>query len=259
VNTLLTLREIFSWLDAFVSFSTQEPWDNSGVLLDTGRKVRRVMLSLDASIPVAQAARTFQADLLITHHPVIFTPRKTISAQDPVYLLLSGGISCIAAHTPLDFCTGGVNDVLAQTLALQNIRSVPRADGPALLRCGELPQPMDTVAFARHVGVSLQTVVRYNRCAHKIHTVAVCGGAAGEEFISAATACGADAFVTGEIRHHIYEDAAALGLGLFTAGHFETEIGAMRVLCARLSAAFPDLVCVCATEEPPTAWIGSET
>ncbi len=204
-------------------------WDNSGLLLRCGETVNRVLIALDATMAVADEAAVGGYDMLLVHHPTLFSPVKALDHRQPtdavIMKLIRSGISLYAAHTTYDKAHGGINDVLAQKLGLADIRV---ASGPdeGMMRVGELAQPLDRNAFLERVKRALgENAVRASGWAgRQVRTVAVLGGSGGD-FAAAAKLAGADALVTGEAKHHQFLEAAALGLLLVEAGHYATEHG----------------------------------
>jgi len=163
---------------------------------------------------------------------ILLEPGTTVS-HDALRLLARHGIACVASHTPLDICAGGVNDLLAQKLGLAFTRLTP------LIRLCALPKPMTAKALARYISQRLDAPVRYSDADAPIAILAICGGQ-GCHFLN--EVCGhADAFLTGDAGHHDFLDAAQHGLILFAAGHFETEIQIVPALEQRLRAAFPEV------------------
>ena len=204
-------------------------WDNSGLLLRCGETVDRVLIALDATMPVADEAVAGGFDMILVHHPTLFSPVKALDHRKPtdavVMKLLRSGISLYAAHTTFDKAAGGINDMLAKKLGLVDVRVAPGPDDD-LMRMGELKQPMDKDAFLAHVKHSLgEDMVRASGWQRgQVSTVAVLGGSGGD-FVAAAKAVGADALVTGEAKHHHFIEAAAYGVLLIEAGHYATEHG----------------------------------
>jgi len=226
---MTTVRDIYDFLDHWAPFAMQEDWDNSGLILGSfGQRVRRAAVCLD--VP----AGPLEADLVISHHPVIFRARKTFTNPlDPAEYLLRRGASAIAFHTNYDVCPGGVNDILAARLGLKEIETLPNG-----VRIGTT-QPASLEEFARFVSQALGCpAVRYRKAGGETLTrVAVCGGSGcsflGELFGKA------DAFITGDADYHDFLEAAWHGLGLVAAGHYHTEIIAVPPLLERLREAFP--------------------
>ena len=247
-----TVQDVLQTIDAFAPFSSQCEWDNSGLLLgDANKEVRTVGFALDLTRQTLQAAAEEKVDLLVTHHPVIFRPRRNLLAGDPLYELVRSDTAVICVHTPWDCADGGVNDMLCALLDLQNVRKEQTPDTPAaMLRLGTLPQAMTPSAFACFAAKKLGAAVRLASCGKPIQTVAVCGGAA-MEFCEPARLAGADVFLTGDAKHHELLDAVESGISVAAAGHFETERLSVDGLRAKVQTAFPALKCVLLPEENP--------
>lgn len=231
----MTNRDIYDLLDSKVPFSLAEEWDNAGLLIGSpDNEVTRVLVALDATVGAIEAAKAVGAELIVTHHPVIFSPLRQLDSDSVPYALAAAGIDVISAHTNADKAAGGVNDVLAARLGLTDLRTTE--DG--FCRIGTLSEPTDAEAFAKTVAVALDTTVRVNG-GGLIRTVAVCGGSGGDYITPLAGEI--DAFVSGEVRHHQWLEANALGVTVIEAGHYATEVPVVDTLCRWLNEAFPAL------------------
>ncbi len=206
-----------------------DEWDNSGLLLCCGETVSRVLIALDATTAVVDEAAAGGFDMVLTHHPTLFSPVRRLDYHRPpdavVMRLISAGISLYAAHTPYDKAGGGINDMLSEKLGLSSVAVAPGPDD-GLMRVGRLDGILDTGDFLTHVKRTLKTEpLRVSDVRSRpIQTVAVVGGSGGD-FVAAAKAAGADALVTGEAKHHHFIDAVARDMLLVEAGHFATEQG----------------------------------
>lgn len=115
----MKINEVYNWLDGLAPFKTAEKWDNSGFLAgNPEEELAGVTFALDITLPVIKEARDNGCNLIVSHHPVIFDPIKSVCAGGVAYELVTSGISAICAHTNLDMATGGVNDVLIEKLGL---------------------------------------------------------------------------------------------------------------------------------------------
>lgn len=153
-------------------------------------------------------------------------------------MLIRNGIGLFAAHTNLDSADGGVNDCLAEVLGLQNIEKLPPDN---LGRIGMLSSPMPFIDFARAVEQKLGTRVRITGSdTTSVQRIALVGGSAAEDMF-AAKAAGADAFITGEMKHHLAIQADAMGLCIIEAGHYETEKVVLQPLISRLQGLTNDV------------------
>lgn len=237
---MTTAGDIYEFLNSIADFASQADWDNSGFLVgDTQRPVRKIAVTLDIDLPAVRGAARAGADLIVSHHPVIFYPLKEFKAGKPAYELAKSGISAICVHTCLDIAPGGVNDVLASLLGLENIETLMSGQAPGLIRTGT--GHFDTAErLANHTAFALGAQTAYADAGKPIEKIAVCGGRGGSYFADALQA-GMDALVTGEASHHEFLEAADAGLSLIAAGHFETEYPIVPVLAARLRERFPQL------------------
>ncbi len=249
-----TVKDICEYINSIASFGTQEHWDNSGLLLGNPQaQVKTVALALDATLKTVEQAKQAGAELMVTHHPVIFSPLKKITAGSIVYELLAGGISAICAHTCLDSAAGGVNDVLAEKLGLESLRALPleETDTP-MVRLAELKEAVSSEELASLVKEKLGCRLRLADAGKPIKTVALCGGAGGSlvgEIIGKA-----DAFITGDLSHHDFIDAVDGGLTAIAAGHFETEQPVMPQLQALLTQKFSTVNFVLISQENPVKY-----
>ncbi len=226
-----------------------EEWDNPGLLVgNPQQEIHRVYVCLDVSEAVVDRAMEAGCDMIVSHHPLIFKPMKKFRTDFTLgrilQKLMKADIAVFAAHTNLDIVQGGVNDVLARKIGLSELAPFVLTEpigqrapfAPASLgRIGVLAEPLPVDAFARQVkeGLSADHVRLVRAGTSLVHKVALCSGS-GAEFIAKAAFCGADAYVTGDVKYHDAQRAAELGLHLIDAGHFPTEFPVVPVLASRL-------------------------
>ncbi len=226
-------REIYSAINEIAPFASAESWDNVGILVDCGNKTDRVLLALDATAEVVEEAIRLACGIIVTHHPVIFSPLKRLSPDMPSFKAVQNGISIISAHTNFDIAPLGVNTNLADIVGLKNYRL--RAGGFGCI--GELHAENGTaLADAVASKFGLETIV-FADAGREINTVAVFSGSGADLENLAAEGC--DAVVTGDLKHHDALDALQLGLTVVAAGHYETEAPAMQLLCGYLESRIP--------------------
>ncbi|MDR1629461.1 MAG: Nif3-like dinuclear metal center hexameric protein [Oscillospiraceae bacterium] len=237
----MNIQQLYDCIDALAPFSVQEDWDNAGFLVgDMQAEISRVLLALDPSLEVIKEAKQAGAELLLTHHPVIFHAQKSFTAGNLAFEAARQGIAVLSAHTNYDAAAGGVNDVLASLLGLKEVEYLLAKDeSQAMMRKGTI-LPCAASVFAAQVRKVLGAPVRFCLPEKEIKTVAVCGGAGGM-FFEAVAGAGVDAFVTGDADHHEFLNAAEKGVALFAAGHFETEQPAVAALADVLSKKFPEV------------------
>ena len=251
-----TVADILSFLDTLAPPAMKMDWDNVGLLCgNRDTPVSRVLVALDPFEDVCREAERWGAQLIVTHHPLIFDPLKSVTDETSVgrcvRLLCRSGISAVNAHTNLDCAPGGVNDCLARTLGLTDVQVItPMGTDDqgrewGLLRAGFVPeQPLE--AFLTTVKTRLGCEgLRYVSGGKPVCRVAVGGGACADGIFEAAAA-GCDTLVTSDIKYNQFWDALELGLTLIDAGHFETENPVCAVLAAHLRAEFADIPVVLA-------------
>ncbi len=229
----ITVEKIYNCIDAVAPFENCETWDNSGLLAGSMQtEVTGIMCALDLSRNVILEAGTKNCNLIVTHHPILFSARKNVREDDEegkmICELIRRQISLIAAHTNFDRADGGVNDTLAAILGLKNTSRI-EDDEEGYLRIGEVTET--TLAnFAHFTREQLGDAVRvYGNASSKIRRVAVCGGSGGE-FAHLAKAAGAQAYVTGEMRYHDSLELAQEGFATLQCGHDATERPAVSAL-----------------------------
>lgn len=226
-------------------------WDNVGLLCGRREKpVEKILVALDPFTEVCHEAAEIGADLIVTHHPLIFKPLNAVTDGNPVgesiIFLIEHGIAAINAHTNLDQCTGGVNDCLAEVLGLSNVEVINPVGADdkgfrwGLLRIGTASR-QELKTFSEKVKASLKAPgVRYVDAGRSVKRVAVGGGACGGCLADAAAA-GADTFVTSDVKYNQFQEAIDLGINLIDAGHFETEWPVALKLAEVLKGAFPEI------------------
>lgn len=239
-------EQIYEYINEIAPFSAQEAWDNSGFQVgERAKEVHKILFALDATADLVREAAASECDLIVTHHPFLFHPQKQFLGDLPAFQAAKHNIAVISAHTSYDCAAGGVNDVLAETVGLSDIQ----VSACYMFRIGSVT-PQSAKDFAKTVQAALGARVSVSLPEKNIRRVAVCGGA-GADLITDAEAQGADLFLTGEAKHHEILDAAALGISVVCAGHFETELPAVRALCARVQAQFPQTECILSEQISP--------
>ena len=222
----MKIKDIYDFLDSVAPFDTAAEWDNTGLSVGSlHSEVKKVLVSLDVTNSVIDKATKIGADLVLTHHPLIFSPVSEIENGSVLYNAVKSGLTFISSHTCLDKASGGVNDCLAEATGIKNLRV---SDIDEFLEIGEI-EPCNADEFAGRVKSALGGKVTYTDNGRIIKTVALCSGSGGD-LVSVAAMEGADALLTGEAKHHEYLESKAQGIALFSAGHYETE----NIICEKL-------------------------
>ena len=237
----ILIKKFVNLMNEMIPSRLAEEWDNIGLQVGRGEKeVKVILCALDFSAEVLEQAVQFHADIIVTHHPAIFRGIKQLTDQDwRTALLLEAArkdIAVFSAHTNLDSVAGGVNDVLANLLGLENVEGLSGEDTlEGVGRIGVLKETMDLDAFSARVKSVLKlehvTVVPAGRPVNK---VAVCGGS-GMDFLDSALRAGADTYVTGDVKYHDAQEARGKQINLIDATHQGTEIPIVNELADRLA------------------------
>ena len=246
---MTTIADILNFVESIAPPYMAESWDNCGLLCGRkSREVKKVLVALDPFRNVIEEAIDLNADLILTHHPLIFGAPLTAVNEDSetgrcLLTLIEHNIAAINAHTNLDLAPGGVNEVLAAALGLRNIQIINPTGEPAygLLRMGDIQeQPLEQFLAAVKENLRCEGL-RYVSGGRPVRKVAVGGGSCAGE-MQDALAAGCDTFVTADVKYNQFRTAFELGLNLIDAGHFYTENPVCAALAEKLRAAFPDLV-----------------
>lgn len=236
------VQDIYDIINAVAPFDAAMSFDNVGILVGEGNaEVTRALIALDITEAVVEEAASMNANLIISHHPVIFHPVKSLGGRDIPYLLAKHGIHALCCHTNLDASpVCGVNVALAGRLGLRSIHAEDVFGEECVLFAGELEQPMSPQEFAAHVKSSLHAgAVGIIPGERPVKKVFLCSGAGGE-YVHFAACRGADAYLTGEMHHHEALEAARTGLTCVAAGHYETEKPFGEFLASYLKKRIPD-------------------
>lgn len=248
---MTTVSDIVALMETVAPQRKKESWDNVG--LSCGRpdkKVHTILVALDPFEDVAAEAVQVGADLIVTHHPLLFHPAYSVTDETAIgrtlMTLIRHDIAAFSAHTNLDIAPEGVGQCLALALGLENISVIEPTEQDAqgniwgLLRKGSVPeQPLET--FLSHVKQTLHTpTLRYAAAGETVRHVAVGGGACADEWKRALDA-GCDTFVTSDAKYNDFWDARDAGLTLIDAGHFYTENPVCPQLQRILQTAFPEI------------------
>ena len=225
------VKDIINFLEEKFLPSLAYEWDNVGLQVgDVDREVKNVMVALDATTPVVDEAIEKNVDLIITHHPFIFSGIKSIDLSSPqgknIQKLIKNDIAIYTIHTNYDIAYGGMNDVLAERMGLQDVLPFVMVDevhGSG--RVGELTVDVNLIELCEKIKnqwlqnevYNIKTVACDN--GGRIKKIAVIGGSGGK-YIHEAKAIGADVLVTGDVTYHTAVDAKEMGLNLIDIGHF---------------------------------------
>ncbi len=240
----LNVQAVYDWINGVAPFENQEAFDNSGLQVGhPEHQVSSILLTLDVTEETVKEAVEKKAELIIAHHPLIFTPLKdlVLTHQVPrvLFSLIQNKISLIAAHTNMDQSdTYSGTAAVAKLLGLQNIRQA----SPYLF-LGDLPEALTDSELQAKISAQLSVPVRmYGQSKERVQTLGIVGGSFSEGWIQA-KAAGAQAFLTGEVRHHHAVEAAGEGILLYDCGHYATEAPMLLPLALGLQLMADEVKC----------------
>ena len=242
---MTTINDIYNHINSIAPYSAQESYDNSGLCVgNKNREVTKVLIALDVTKDIILEAKQKNAQLILTHHPVIFHALKAIDPETVVGMLLENSVAALCAHTNFDSAL--MNDILCKKLELAPVEPLCEENGVAMGCVCALEKEMSAKELAKHIRSCLDnTVVRYNDLdktgmyqSRMITRVAVCSGSGGSLWRDALSK-GCDALITGDVKHDVFIDAQNSGLSVFDAGHFHTENIFCRYMKEELSKQFP--------------------
>jgi dinuclear metal center YbgI/SA1388 family protein len=240
----MKVKDIIAVIEEFAPLSIQEGWDNSGLCVGSPEdEVTSALFALDCTEQLVDEAVACGADMIITHHPLIFSGLKKISPQDQVgaavIKAIKNGIAIYAAHTNADKVIAGVSGAMAAKLGLCDVRILDEdGEGTGLGVVGDLSQPLtadEAVALVKEkFGLKMLKASRPSD--GMISRVAMCGGSGGS-LIGAARRSGAQLYISGDISYHNFFTPE--GFMIMDIGHYESEIEIVNILFSLIMKKFP--------------------
>lgn len=232
---MVKIAEIISLIENFAPLSLQADFDNCGLKLgNLSNTVDGIMVTLDTNYEVIEEALDNHCNLIIEHHPLIFTPIKKLDFNLPstkaLHLAIKNDIALYSAHTNIDFCKNGLNDYVAKQMGLSNIYNIS-ADSP---RIGYLSECTTLKEYTEYLKTlfkdnNITTIGNLNK---PIKKVAVINGGGGSDIndVIIAMNCGADVFITGDIKYHVARFAKDSNYAIINIGHYNSEQGFSKLI-----------------------------
>jgi dinuclear metal center YbgI/SA1388 family protein len=244
----VTCDWVMAHMNEWAPENSAMPWDNAGLQIgEPSQKIETILVALDCTEAVVEEAISVKADMVITHHPMIFKPIKRILSDTSlgrrIFALIKNQIGLFSAHTNLDIADGGVNDVLFEALDLKEKESLmpPCEEESGLGRVGRLENPIPLEEFVQYIGKRLElTDVRFTMCLTHgknglIKKAGICSGSgSSEKYFRAALQKGCDVFITGDVKYHEAQTAMELGIALVDITHYAGEIIVVEKICRYL-------------------------
>lgn len=243
-----TVKDILAEMDRIAPLSLTEKGDNSGLLAGMPNdRATKVLAALDITNEVVEEAVAKGADVIISHHPVIYHPLYALSDENPACRAAKHNIACLCFHSPLDLAKGGINDIIFDMLKGPFGLCEPEAfveevgEGFGYGLVCRLPSAVEPDKAAEKLkDIFKCSVVRYTRGGRPIEKLAFCSGGAGS-MLPEAIKLGADAFITGDVKHDQMITALNSSITLFDCGHFHTENIVIPFLAKRFAEDMPNL------------------
>lgn len=240
---MTTVHDILDYMWLLAPEEGKESWDNVGLLVGHREaQVTKVLVALDITMPVIQEAAELGAELIVSHHPVIWDTHKhvndTVFQQSKVLALAENHLAAICMHTNLDEAADGVDDTLTQALGLMPQGYL--AEGKiGHISC--LDRPVSLLEFLPVVKNKLKANgLRYCDAGKPVYRIATGCGSCGE-YLENAVRQGCDTFITGDVKYNVWIDALGQRINLIDAGHFPTENPIVEKIAEKLKLQFPDL------------------
>lgn len=236
---MITVSDVYNFLNSISPVDTACDFDNVGILVgDRNFKVEKIVVALDCDNSAVDKAIENNAQLIVTHHPVIFEPLRSVTENDIVYRLIKNNISVISMHTNLDVAQNGVTDTLCRVLGLSDIEPFLAHDG------FQIRSATTNIESAENLACHIQSVlggrVRFTESASPISRILVCSGSGGD-FLQDAICGGFQALITADVKHNVFVKASDYKIAVFDAGHYETENIIVNPLCERLKNKFESI------------------
>ncbi len=246
---MTTANDIYKIVDKISPFEYVHGGDNSGFIVgDKSAEVKKALVTLDITRDVVLEAIEKKADIIISHHPVIYNPLYKLDDSSPACLAYKNNIALICSHSPLDMADGGINDIIFDMLGaifsnmkkedvLESIHPNGRGYG-IVCSCDENKNSCEELAkkLKDLFGCS---VVRYTKTTKPIRKIALCSGGSGG-VAEVARQKGADAYIGGDFKHDIFIDARNNDYAIFDCGHFHTENIVTEYLIKKFAELLPD-------------------
>lgn len=260
-----TVGDILNVMEIIAPAELAEEWDNVGLQVGSRQwPVTRLFTALDATPEVLQEMVRRKGNALVTHHPLIFRPLQVLDLDSSLGGMLQGfirqQIAVIAAHTNLDSVQGGVNDILASVLGVDNPAVLLPVDGHDHCGLGRVADLSSATTLGNlAVAVKSRMAIPHVRFVGDpqlaVHRVAICSGS-GASLLEPFFTSGAQVFITGDVRYHEARDVEARGLGVIDIGHYESEHIVIETLARQLADRFESLgfdivVEACKCEQAP--------
>lgn len=235
--------EVIKYLESKFPKELAYEWDNVGLQVGSlNKKVKKVLVTLDVTKEVVIEAVTLKADLIISHHPLIFKPINNVLIESPrgwmINQMIKHDIALYSMHTNYDLADGGMNDVLSELLGIQNPKLLDSIDG--IGRYGEI-EPMCIMDFIKKIKSVLNVEhVRLIGSLDKIVRIVGVSGGSGSNHVGQAKRLNCDVYLTGDVTYHTALDCIQMGLNVIDVGHYAEKVF-KKAIAEELIGKFPEI------------------
>lgn len=226
----MLLKELMTKLDSVLKPKLAYEWDNVGLGIgELSSEVKRILVTLEITESVIDEAITKKADMIISHHPLIFKPLKTIKDSDAkgsmILKLIKNSIAVYVAHTNFDILDGGLNDYVADLIELQRVGKLAYENEEGIGRYGFLLKPMNLNEFINYLKdkLKIDELRLIEGGKHTINKVGLVTGS-GIEYADDAFSMNCDVYLTGDVKYHDAQDWLLKGMNIIDFGHYGSEI-----------------------------------
>jgi dinuclear metal center YbgI/SA1388 family protein len=245
---MASLKDIINVLENIAPSSLALSFDNAGLNIgEKNSEIKGITVCLDATVDVVDEAVKNGSNLIISHHPVIFSPIKNLNDGYENYHVVTSavknGINVYSMHTNLDSVTGGVNDTIADLLGVENKQIIQCVgENAGIGRVGDIaPTTIENLAKTVQDTLAFPVRIIAKSKNEKVERVAVVNGSGADiEYIDTAKEMGATCFITSEIKHHVAIYAKSVGMNMIESGHYATERFYIPILAKKIQKALVD-------------------
>lgn len=225
----MLLKELANSLDNLTEKKAQYSWDNSGLLVgDLSKEIKKVLVTLEITPAVLKEAEEKHIDLIVSHHPVIFSGKKSLIAGsdtfDIVYELIRLGIAAYATHTNFDMLQNGLNDYFLDVWGVKDRQVLLDEEDKPIGRVFSVGGDYTVVDIAKQLKdiFCLPEIRIIGDKSEKVEKVGIVTGS-GIDVLFEIDSRGIDLFITGEVKYHQAQDILQMKKNVIDAGHFGTE------------------------------------
>ncbi|MBE6687932.1 MAG: Nif3-like dinuclear metal center hexameric protein [Ruminococcaceae bacterium] len=250
----MDIKRITDYFDEIAPSSRSAEWDNDGIMLMCAKDIQRVVVTLDVTTEAVKCALENGAQLIISHHPIIFHPIKSICddyVSENIKRLIKSDISVLSYHTRMDASDVGINQYILNRLGLGSITPFGLFNGDMTGRIGSFVMPLSFEEVCQRIKHLFRCDnFTYTATDKMIKSIAVVSGG-GSEYMDSAADHGADLYISGEFKHHHYLKAQEIGFPLIGIDHFHCENVFTDLVCEILKEKFNELDIIKNTSKPP--------